>query len=85
MRSTAEVLDHHLKCFAARDMDGVLADYSADAVFLAPKEHCADRMQLNLSLRECSPNSLNQGILFPKAAIDRRGIRIHRMDIGNSR
>ncbi len=33
MRSTAKVLDHHLKCFAARDMDGVLADYSADAVF----------------------------------------------------
>jgi hypothetical protein len=28
MRSTAEVLDHHLKCFAGRDLDGVLADYS---------------------------------------------------------
>lgn len=37
MRSTAEVLDHHLKCFAARDMDGVLADYSADAVFFRPE------------------------------------------------
>jgi ketosteroid isomerase-like protein len=37
MRSTAELLDHHLKCFAARDMDGVLADYSADAVFLRPE------------------------------------------------
>src|SRR5260370_27736593 len=33
MRSTAELVDHHLKCFAARAMDGVLADYSADAVF----------------------------------------------------
>jgi ketosteroid isomerase-like protein len=33
MRSTAEVLDHHLKCFANRDIDGVLADYSEDAVF----------------------------------------------------
>jgi hypothetical protein len=45
MRSTAEVLDHHLKCFAARDIQGVLADYSADAaLFLAPKEHCADRV-----------------------------------------
>jgi hypothetical protein len=59
MRSTAEVLDHHLKCFADRDLDAVLADYSADAVFLAPNEHCADRMQLNLYLRECSPSSLN--------------------------
>src|ERR1700730_10037967 len=37
MRSTAEVLDHHLKCFAARDMEGVLADYSADAVFFGPE------------------------------------------------
>ena len=37
MRSTAEVLDHHLKCFAARDMDGVLADYLADALFFGPE------------------------------------------------
>ncbi len=37
MRSTAEVLDHHLKCFADRDLDGVLADYSADAVFFGPE------------------------------------------------
>ena len=34
MRSTAEVLEHHLKCFAARDLAGTLADYSADAVFV---------------------------------------------------
>lgn len=27
-----EVLDHHLKGFAERDLDGVLADYLADAV-----------------------------------------------------
>ena len=37
MRSTAEVFDHHLKCFADRDLDGVLADYSADAVFFGPE------------------------------------------------
>lgn len=36
MRSTAEILDHHLKCFAKRDLDGVMADYSEDAVFLGP-------------------------------------------------
>jgi len=35
MRSTAEVLDHHRKCFADRDLDGLLADYSADAVFFS--------------------------------------------------
>jgi hypothetical protein len=39
MRSRAEVLDHHLKCFASRDRDAVSADYSADAVFFGPKTH----------------------------------------------
>jgi ketosteroid isomerase-like protein len=37
MQSTAEVLDHHLKSFAARDMDAVLADYSPDPVFFGPE------------------------------------------------
>jgi ketosteroid isomerase-like protein len=37
MRSTAEVLDHHQKCFANRDLDGLLADYSVDAVFFGPE------------------------------------------------
>jgi ketosteroid isomerase-like protein len=37
MRSTTEVLDHHLKCFADRDLDGLLADYSRDAVFFGPE------------------------------------------------
>ena len=32
MLSTAEVLDRHLKSFAEFDVDGVLADYSRDAV-----------------------------------------------------
>ncbi len=34
--STSEVLDRHLKSFAERYIDGVLADYSADAVLFAP-------------------------------------------------
>jgi ureidoacrylate peracid hydrolase len=36
MRSTAEVLSHHFKCFADRDLDGIMADYSADALFFTP-------------------------------------------------
>lgn len=36
MRTTAEVLDHHLKGFADRDIEAVLADYAPDAVFLGP-------------------------------------------------
>jgi len=34
--STSEVLDRHLKSFAERDLDGVLADYSSDAVLFTP-------------------------------------------------
>jgi ketosteroid isomerase-like protein len=34
--STSEVLDRHLQSFAERDVDGVLADYSSDAVLFAP-------------------------------------------------
>jgi ketosteroid isomerase-like protein len=32
MASTKEVLDHHLKCFADRDLTGVLSDYAPGAV-----------------------------------------------------
>ena len=34
--STKDVLDHHLKCFGEGDLDGVLADYSSDAVLFTP-------------------------------------------------
>jgi ketosteroid isomerase-like protein len=36
MTSTAEVLAHHFKCFADRDLDGIVADYAADALFFTP-------------------------------------------------
>lgn len=36
MKSTADVLDHHLQCFANRDLDGIIADYSDDALFFGP-------------------------------------------------
>jgi ketosteroid isomerase-like protein len=36
MASTSAVLDHHLKSFAEYDLDGVLADYSSDAVLFVP-------------------------------------------------
>jgi phosphoglycolate phosphatase-like HAD superfamily hydrolase len=32
MSTTNDVLDRHLKCFGENDLDGVLADYSSDAV-----------------------------------------------------
>jgi ketosteroid isomerase-like protein len=36
MLSTNDVLDRHLKSFADRDLEGVLADYPSDAVLFAP-------------------------------------------------
>jgi ketosteroid isomerase-like protein len=36
MLSTSDVLDRHLKSFAEYDLDGVLADYSSDAVLFVP-------------------------------------------------
>jgi len=36
MRSTQEVIDHHLECFGRGDTDGILADYSSTAVMLTP-------------------------------------------------
>ncbi len=36
MESTSDVLNRHLRSFAERDIDGVLADYSPDAVLFSP-------------------------------------------------
>ncbi len=36
MMSTSDVLDRHLKCFGENDIDGILADYSSDAVLFTP-------------------------------------------------
>ncbi|MBT3996268.1 MAG: nuclear transport factor 2 family protein [Chloroflexi bacterium] len=36
MRSTAEVIGHHIESMAAGDLNGLLSDYSDDAVVLTP-------------------------------------------------
>ena len=36
MPSTRDVLDHHLQCFGAGDLEGTIADYAADAALLTP-------------------------------------------------
>jgi len=36
MSSTTEVLDHHLKCFGAGDLEGILSDYAPGAVLFTP-------------------------------------------------
>src|SRR5215831_14545326 len=33
---TKNVLDHHLACFGAGDLEGVLSDYAPDAVMFTP-------------------------------------------------
>ena len=36
MRSTQDVLNHHLACFAASDLEGTLTDYTGDSVLMTP-------------------------------------------------
>ncbi len=37
IRSTKDVLDHHLKCFGEGDLKGILSDYAPDAVLFTPQ------------------------------------------------
>jgi ketosteroid isomerase-like protein len=39
MRSTQEVLEHHLDRLGAGDLDGVLADYAPDVLLITPPGH----------------------------------------------
>lgn len=36
MKSTNDVVQNHLRCFARRDLSGILADYAPDAVLFTP-------------------------------------------------
>ena len=36
MASTQEVLDNHLRCFDAGDLEGILSDYAGDALLFTP-------------------------------------------------
>ena len=36
MRSTQDVLDHHVKCFFEFDLEGILSDYGPTAVLFTP-------------------------------------------------
>lgn len=36
MASTKDVLDHHLKCFAEGNLEGILSDYAPEAVLFTP-------------------------------------------------
>ena len=40
--STGDVLDRHMKSFAERDLDGVVADCSSDAVVFVTDGHLKD-------------------------------------------
>jgi ketosteroid isomerase-like protein len=36
MKSTKDIIEHHLKAFADRDLNGVLSDYASSVVFFTP-------------------------------------------------
>jgi len=46
MLTTQQIVDQHLKAFADRDLDGVLADYSPDAVLFTPGKPLRGRQEL---------------------------------------
>ena len=37
MKSTKEIIDHHLKTFAEQDLNGILSDYAPGAILLTPQ------------------------------------------------
>ena len=65
MVSTSDVLDRHLKSFAEYDLDGVLADYSSDAVLFVP-----DRA-IKRSRRDQAPLS------GPRFGVCKAGLLVH--------
>jgi len=46
MLSTSDILDRHLTCFSERDVEGLIADYSADAVLFTPGGPLKGREQI---------------------------------------
>ena len=36
MRPTRAVIDNHLACFGAKNLEGILSDYAADAILFTP-------------------------------------------------
>jgi ketosteroid isomerase-like protein len=36
MAATKDVVNHHLKCFGERDLEGILSDYATNAVLFTP-------------------------------------------------
>ncbi len=64
MPTTAEVLDHHLKCFADRDLDGIMADYSDDAVFFGPEGTLRGTKAIKGIFEKLFPEFAKPGVSF---------------------
>ena len=67
MPTTNDVLDQHLKCFGENDLDGVLADYSSDAVLFIPgrplqKPQTIRTQPLNGVPSPCGPSGPTLGV-----------------------
>lgn len=64
MQSTAEILDHHQKCFATRDLDGLLAGYATDAVFFSPEGTLRGRNAIRPLFERLFAEFLKPGVSF---------------------
>ncbi len=74
MRSTVEVLDHHPKCFAQRDLDAVMADHVGDAVFSGPDGALRGPNGISPVFERMFAESPNQVRLSPESSESSKGI-----------
>jgi hypothetical protein len=85
VKSTTEVLDLHLKCFAARDIDGVMEDYPPDAVYFGLEGLLRGPNAIKPVFEKLFAEFAKPDVLCAKAAADRGRLRVHRLDRGDSR
>ena len=64
MQTTNDVLNQHLKSFSDRDLDGVLADYSSDAVLFIPGSPLKGHEEIKPFFRALISEFLKPGASF---------------------
>jgi ketosteroid isomerase-like protein len=86
MRSTSEVLAHHFKCFADRDLDGIMADYAADALFFTPDGVLRGPEAIRGVFEKLFSEFAKPGAsIASKKRLVERGVRVQRLYRGDAR
>ncbi len=64
MSTTEDVLDHHLEMFGAGDLDGIMADYAADAVLITDTDTFEGREEIRAMYEELLPEFDDESVSF---------------------